>query len=165
MLSPDRHPTPEFGSRSGTRIQQAAPLHYYVDNTVPGNDSANPTAARQAASHHPIKSSGGAYVEVHGAHTLTLRLHQIVGQGTAQSPIIIAGVGLPRFNQKLSVYGAEAAPRYMIFQVEPLQVGVRRTCHYIVLRNCDVHGDPDGGVSPSPASAPAPPTTSWPTAT
>lgn len=143
-------PGPEFGIKEGAPTYNPAnPLHYFVNNTVlgatdSGNPNGSPTKPRMTI---PSALAAGAYVEVHGGpYAYGGGYIQIAGQGTATQPIFIVGKGMPRFNQKISVYHPTDEKRYMIFEGLSLyKWECIAPASYVVLRNCEVRGDLVGG--------------------
>ncbi len=120
------------------------PYTHYVDNThVQATDSSNPygTPSRPRRS-IPENLPAGAVVEVHGGpYAYGPGYIAVNGQGTAQQPIFIRGVGNPRFTQKISVYaGSGMESRYMIFEnLDLYKWECLAPAHHIAIRASEVH--------------------------
>lgn len=97
-------PVPEFGA-----VPITAPATIFVDNTHPASaDGSNPgNSPERPRKSIPEELPAGAVVEVRGGPYSYGSTGYIVvrGHGTAIQPIVVRGVGLPRFTQKIAVYG------------------------------------------------------------
>jgi len=129
---------------------------HYIDNTHPNaTDSGNPygTASKPRRS-IPQNLPAGSVVEVHSELPATGPSGEVLisGEGTTEKPIFIRGVGNPRTERYLSV-GYYGNSSYIIVEgmsffsggVVGRQEGTAFDTFYIAVRNCDFHGDENGG--------------------
>lgn len=136
------------------------PYTHYVDNTHPqSGDSGNPYGTpSQPRRSIPGNLPAGSVVEVHGGpYAYGGGYIEMNGHGSAAQPIFIRGVGNPRFNQKISVYGAgNYNSYYMIFEgLDLYKWEAIGPAHHIVLRNSEVRNGGAigmGGTSANPIS-------------
>ncbi|MBI5865310.1 MAG: tandem-95 repeat protein [Planctomycetes bacterium] len=136
------------------------PYTHYVDNTHPqATDSGNPygTASQPRVS-VPGNLPAGSVVEIHGGpYSYGSGYIEMNGHGSSSQPIFIRGVGSPRFNQKISVYGAgNYESYYMIFDgLDLYKWEVIGPANHVALRHSEVRnggGIGMGGTSSYPIS-------------
>lgn len=126
------------------------PYTHYVDNThASATDSGNPFGTPdQPRLTVPQNLGPGSVVEVHGGpYSYGPGYMPVNGQGTADAPIFIRGIGWPRFAIKMNVWSAaETESHYMIFEGLDLHKWqALAPSAYITLRNSEVHGDGSSG--------------------
>jgi len=126
------------------------PYTHYIDNSVSCTDTNNPfgTAANPRCT-IPTNLQPGSVVEVYGGpYTMgPWGFIWINGQGTAEKPIFIRGINHPRFSVSLNVYTSDNTnKRYIILEnLNLYRWEVLAPADHIALRNCEVHGDSNGG--------------------
>jgi hypothetical protein len=152
-------PAPSFGLQA-----VPAAVTHYVDVSHPAaTDDNNPngTPAKPRAT-IPDELSAGSVVEVRGGpYNYTQGPTRWVG--TAQSPIFIVGVGMPRFPRGLEVYDDPGRPSrgaYVILDGLDLHsLAINQPYHHVALRNSAVRGDPRKGGIGIASYSPAVPVT------
>ncbi len=127
---------------------------HFVDSTDPNSTDNNnlygsPDKPRKTI---PKNLPAGSVVEVHNSadQNRTDRCY-ISGSGTAQQPIFVRGIGMPRIETKMRV-GYVSKTRYLIVEginfysggVSSGSEGGNYTSH-VAVRNCDFRGDTNGG--------------------
>lgn len=131
------------------------PYTHYVDSSSPnatdsGNPYGSPATPRDTI---PRALPEGSVVEIHNSASPNgFGSSLIEGVGTAQKPIFVRGVGLPRLETGISI-GYYGNARYIIVEgldcfdggIYGREAGTSFVTSHIAIRACDFSGNEDGG--------------------
>lgn len=143
-------PTPSFGLMEDMPAYDSSNTHHYYVSGPTNCDNANNSGRGSPETPRctiPSTLAAGDYVEVHGG-PYTYGQGPKSWQGTAAEPVLIKGVGMPRFDTDFPVYtdapGGWGA--YVIIEgIDVYNFSVAQGYHHVALRYSNVQGDIDGG--------------------
>jgi len=165
-------PKPEFGIEESYRMydnpanrnpnltytqnSEGGYYTHYVDNTDPNaTDTGNPYGtAEKPRKSIPSNLPLGSVVEVYSEPSNYGPSGEVLisGEGTKERPIFIRGIGNPRIEREVAI-GYYGNASYIIVEgissfsgsISGRIEGISFTASHIAFRNCDFHGDENGG--------------------